>query len=264
MGVKNSDALRDAYEAVQSEVVTYALRQGQSRPIYDALVALKDGPDWSKLDAERELAHHRAGAGNGGRKRGILRRVESVQGGTEHRDGPPPAPKRTFVGGGVDTAGQTRNHDRAGCREIAPESPGQGAPLRRSRARPHDRDRRSCIFGWRQRPTNVEDRRGIVGAAQEHRVDRIVPPHYGDSEPKGGLELQLRAASGLSGPQRGRGRLRQQVAVITRARQGQAEGTPPGQLSYLSRPEAWQEHGCEEVAGLVHGFGSLGQGGEGS
>ncbi len=54
MGVKNSDALRDAYEAVQSEVVTYALRQGQSRPIYDALVALQHSGEGSKLDAAQQ------------------------------------------------------------------------------------------------------------------------------------------------------------------------------------------------------------------
>ena len=66
MGVQNSDPLREAHEAVQSEVVTYALRQGQSRPIYEALVALMQGSEWSRLDAaqrriveslEREARH---------------------------------------------------------------------------------------------------------------------------------------------------------------------------------------------------------------
>jgi len=54
MGVRNSDALRDAYETMQPEVVTYALRQGQSRPIYDALVALMNGPEWPKLEPAQQ------------------------------------------------------------------------------------------------------------------------------------------------------------------------------------------------------------------
>ena len=41
MGVKNSDALRAAHEAVQPEVVTFSLRLGQSRPIYQALKGLQ-------------------------------------------------------------------------------------------------------------------------------------------------------------------------------------------------------------------------------
>ncbi|MEM6505168.1 MAG: M3 family metallopeptidase [Planctomycetota bacterium] len=50
MAVKNSDALRDAYMAVQPQVVQLGLRMSQSKPIYDALVALKEGGDWGKLD----------------------------------------------------------------------------------------------------------------------------------------------------------------------------------------------------------------------
>ena len=51
MGVRNSDALREAYEAVQGEVVAFGLRQGQSRPIYDALVALEASDEYAQLDA---------------------------------------------------------------------------------------------------------------------------------------------------------------------------------------------------------------------
>ncbi len=49
MGVKNSDALRRAHEQVQGEVVSFALRQGQSRPIYDALLRLSESEAWSGL-----------------------------------------------------------------------------------------------------------------------------------------------------------------------------------------------------------------------
>ncbi len=51
MGVKNSDALREAYETIQPELVEFSMRIGQSRPIYDGLVAIKSGGEWSKLDA---------------------------------------------------------------------------------------------------------------------------------------------------------------------------------------------------------------------
>ncbi len=50
MGVKNSDALRAAQETVQPEVVAFSMRLGQSRPIFQALKQLKDGPAWSTLD----------------------------------------------------------------------------------------------------------------------------------------------------------------------------------------------------------------------
>ena len=50
MGVKNSDALREAHEAVQPRVVTLGIRMGQSRPLYDALRTLREGSGWSALD----------------------------------------------------------------------------------------------------------------------------------------------------------------------------------------------------------------------
>ncbi|MBY0278041.1 M3 family metallopeptidase [Candidatus Binatia bacterium] len=54
MGVKNSDALRQAHETVQPDVVTFSLRVGQSQPVYRALKALRDGPDWPSLDATQQ------------------------------------------------------------------------------------------------------------------------------------------------------------------------------------------------------------------
>ena len=50
MSVKNSDALRKAYEEIQPEVVAFGLRVQQSRPIYDGLVSIRDGVMWKKLD----------------------------------------------------------------------------------------------------------------------------------------------------------------------------------------------------------------------
>ncbi len=54
MSVKNSDALRDAFMAVQPQVVQMGLRMSQSRPIYDALVALRDGEAWGPLDGAQQ------------------------------------------------------------------------------------------------------------------------------------------------------------------------------------------------------------------
>jgi oligopeptidase A len=50
MGVQNSDALRAAHEQMQAPVITFGLRQGQSRPVYDALVALTTSQEWEGLD----------------------------------------------------------------------------------------------------------------------------------------------------------------------------------------------------------------------
>ena len=54
MGVRNSDALREAYESVQAEVVALGLRQGQSQPIYRALESLREGPEWSDLSEAQQ------------------------------------------------------------------------------------------------------------------------------------------------------------------------------------------------------------------
>ena len=55
-GVKNSPELREAYEAVLDEIVSFGLRVSQSKPLYDALRQIKDGPEWSKLDeAQRRI-----------------------------------------------------------------------------------------------------------------------------------------------------------------------------------------------------------------
>src|SRR5918996_2832264 len=51
MGVQNSDALRQAYQEVQGEVVQFSLRLGQSPVIYQGLKALQSGETWHHLDA---------------------------------------------------------------------------------------------------------------------------------------------------------------------------------------------------------------------
>jgi oligopeptidase A len=53
MAVKNSPELRKAYEAVQPSIIAFFTRMGQSRPIYDALCALRDSPQWKTLDPAR-------------------------------------------------------------------------------------------------------------------------------------------------------------------------------------------------------------------
>ena len=53
MGVQNSDALRDAHAAVQTEVVTFGLRLAQSRPIFEGLEALRAGAEFTSLDASQ-------------------------------------------------------------------------------------------------------------------------------------------------------------------------------------------------------------------
>ncbi len=49
MGVANSPELRAAHDAVQPLVVELSMRAGQSRPLYEAWKALRDGPLWVTL-----------------------------------------------------------------------------------------------------------------------------------------------------------------------------------------------------------------------
>jgi oligopeptidase A len=56
MGVQNSPELRAAHDAVQKDVVQASMRIAQSEALYRALVALKSGAEWSRLDgAERRV-----------------------------------------------------------------------------------------------------------------------------------------------------------------------------------------------------------------
>ncbi len=56
MSVKNSPELREAHDAMLSDVVQMRLRVKQSRPIYDALRALRDGDEWKSLDSAQRRA----------------------------------------------------------------------------------------------------------------------------------------------------------------------------------------------------------------
>src|SRR5688572_14656760 len=51
MGVQNSDALRQAQQAAQADVVQFLMRLGQSQAIYQGLKALQASPAWASLDA---------------------------------------------------------------------------------------------------------------------------------------------------------------------------------------------------------------------
>ena len=58
MAVRNSEALRRAHERVQPEVVDFSVRLAQSRPIYEALKALKAGKAFEELDlAQQRIVH---------------------------------------------------------------------------------------------------------------------------------------------------------------------------------------------------------------
>lgn len=51
MGVQNSEALRQAHQQVQAEVVQFSMRMGQSPAIYRGLKALQAGSAWATYDA---------------------------------------------------------------------------------------------------------------------------------------------------------------------------------------------------------------------
>jgi len=59
-GVKNSDELREAYEAALPEVVQFSLRASQSQPIYAALKGLQSGGEWARLsETQRRIVTDR-------------------------------------------------------------------------------------------------------------------------------------------------------------------------------------------------------------
>jgi len=53
-GVLNSEDLRAAYETVLPEIIQFGLRASQSEPIYRAIKALRDGPEWQRLTPARQ------------------------------------------------------------------------------------------------------------------------------------------------------------------------------------------------------------------
>lgn len=60
LSVKNSEELRAAYEAVLPQVVEFGLRMEQSVPIFEALMQLCDGDEWSTLNpAQQRIIHKR-------------------------------------------------------------------------------------------------------------------------------------------------------------------------------------------------------------
>ncbi|OUL35707.1 M3 family metallopeptidase [Nostoc sp. 106C] len=54
MGVKNSPELREAFEAVQPEVVQFITKLGQSQPVYNAFKALRSSDAWNSLEAAQQ------------------------------------------------------------------------------------------------------------------------------------------------------------------------------------------------------------------
>ncbi|MBD2166122.1 M3 family metallopeptidase [Calothrix membranacea FACHB-236] len=54
MGVKNSPELREAYEAVQPDVVQFITKLGQSQPLYNAFKALRASNAWSSLESAQQ------------------------------------------------------------------------------------------------------------------------------------------------------------------------------------------------------------------
>ncbi len=54
MGVKNSPELREAHETVQPQVIQFANKLSQSKPLYEAFKALRAGNAWSSLEPAQQ------------------------------------------------------------------------------------------------------------------------------------------------------------------------------------------------------------------
>ena len=58
--VKNTPALREAYQKVQPLVVQASMRLAQSEPVFRALKAIREGDEWRRLDeAQRRVVEHK-------------------------------------------------------------------------------------------------------------------------------------------------------------------------------------------------------------
>ncbi|MGF1601385.1 MAG: M3 family metallopeptidase [Thermosynechococcaceae cyanobacterium] len=60
MGVKNSPELREAYEAVQPQLVTFINRLSQSQPLYAGYKAIRASEDWATLESAQQRVVERA------------------------------------------------------------------------------------------------------------------------------------------------------------------------------------------------------------
>ncbi|MBF0443088.1 MAG: M3 family metallopeptidase [Oligoflexales bacterium] len=56
LSVKNSKELRDAYNSVQGEIVSFALMLSQSKTVFDHLISIKNGDEWKKLSGGQQRA----------------------------------------------------------------------------------------------------------------------------------------------------------------------------------------------------------------
>ena len=50
MSVKNNDELRAIHDKLQPQMIAFGMRAGQSQPVYDNILKLKEGSEWQKLD----------------------------------------------------------------------------------------------------------------------------------------------------------------------------------------------------------------------
>jgi oligopeptidase A len=56
LSVNNTNELRAEHEKMLPQVIQFGLRMGQSKPIYDGLLAIRDGPEWDSLnEAQRRV-----------------------------------------------------------------------------------------------------------------------------------------------------------------------------------------------------------------
>ena len=91
-GVKNSDELREAYEAVLNDIVAFGLRAKQSEPIYRALKEISDSDSWSSLSecqqriiSQKLLSTELAGIGLEGEQRERFNEIAQETLKAEHR-----------------------------------------------------------------------------------------------------------------------------------------------------------------------------------
>ena len=60
LGVRNTPELREAYESVLPEIVAFSLSVRQSKPIYEAMKAIRDNGSWDQLnDAQKRIIEKR-------------------------------------------------------------------------------------------------------------------------------------------------------------------------------------------------------------
>ena len=127
---------------------------------------------------------------------GILGRVSDVDAARDHRDRA--AVERAVMRGGVDPAGEARNHHRARRADVVRQHPREAARRRRGVARADQRDR--GLFEQGEMAFDDQRRRRAFELGEQRRIEALAEKQVARAGLRDGVDLALdRGAGGEPG-----------------------------------------------------------------